>query len=243
MLGAGAVRFRDLDGDVRDRYLLGWGTSRLPLRRTTFQALKRLALFLAYADPGPGPEPNPLWTAMDYRPRWEPPRADPATVRPIAVERSRRASSTRLDLEADVVVVGSGAGGGVVAARVAAAGRSVLVVEAGSAWPESEMPTDELTGFKRMFLARGLSANADLSVAILAGATLGGGMTVNWTTSIDAPASVREHWARDHGLTGFDDAQADADFARIRAELHVATATTIAVKDRLLIDGCHALGL
>ena len=45
------------------------------------------------------------------------------------------------------------------------------------------MPTNKLTGFKRMFLARGLSANADLSVAILAGSTLGGGMTVNWTTS------------------------------------------------------------
>ena len=62
------------------------------------------------------------------------------------------------------------------------------------------MPTDELTGFKRMFLARGLSANADLSVAILAGATLGGGMTVNWTTSIDAPP--RRPRARGRGTTG-----------------------------------------
>ena len=241
-LGAGAVRFRDLDDDARDRYLLGWGTSRLPQRRTTFQAIKRLALFLAYADPGPGPEANPRWTAMGYRPRWEPPTAEPSSVRPLTVDRSRRASSTRLDLEADVAVVGSGAGGGVVAARLAAAGRSVLVIEAGSAWPEVEMPTDELTGFKRMFLARGLSANVDLSIAILAGATLGGGMTVNWTTSIDAPASVREHWARDHGLAGFDGAEAEADFARIRGDLQVATATTIAVKDRLLIEGCHALG-
>ena len=122
--------------------------------------------------------PTPLGAAGDRARR----RSEP-----LAVDRSATASATRLELEADVVIVGSGAGGGVVAARVAAAGRSVLVVEAGSAWPEAEMPTDELTGFKRMFLARGLTANADLSIAILAGATLGGGMTVNWTTSIDAP--------------------------------------------------------
>lgn len=241
-LGAGAVRFRDLDDDARDRYLLGWGTSRLPQRRTTFQALKRLATFLAYADPGAGPEPNPRWASMGYRPHWQSPTTEPSPVRPLEVDRSARASGTRLELEADIVIVGSGAGGGVVAARSAAAGRSVLVVEAGSAWPEAQMPTDELTGFKRMFLSRGLSSNADLSVAIVAGATLGGGMTVNWTTSIDAPPAIRDQWARDHGLEGFDGPEADADFARIRAELRVGTAQSIAVKDRLLIEGCQALG-
>ena len=203
-LGAGAVRYRDLDDAARDRYLLGWGTSRFSQRRTTFQALKRLALFLAYADPGSGPEANRRWAPMGYRPRWETPTTEPSPVEPLEVDRSGGAPGGVLDLEADIVIVGSGAGGGVVAARAAAAGRSVLVVEAGSAWPEATMPTDELTGFKRMFLARGLSANADLSVAILAGSTLGGGMTVNWTTSIDAPPAVREHWTRDHGLEGFD---------------------------------------
>jgi choline dehydrogenase-like flavoprotein len=241
LLGAGAVRFRDLGESARDRYLLGWATSHLPLRRTTFQAIKRLALFLAYADPGPGPAPNPAWATMGYRPRWEPPTSEPSAVRPLGVDRSP-ASGTPLELEADVVVVGSGAAGGVVAARTSAAGRSVLVVEAGSSWPEAEMPTDELTAFKRMFLSRGLSANADLSVAILAGATLGGGMTVNWTTSIDAPQAVREHWARDHGLEGFDGPEGDADFARIRAELRVGPTESVAIKDRLLIEGCHALG-
>lgn len=241
-LGAGAVRFRDLDEPARDRYLLGWGTSRIPLRRTTFQALKRLALFLAYADPGPGPERNPTWGPMGYQPRWEPPTGEPSLVRPLEVDRSRDAAAMSLELEADVVIVGSGAGGGVVAARAAAAGRSVLVVEAGSAWPEAAMPSDELTGFKRMFLGRGLTGTSDLGIAIVAGATLGGGMTVNWTTSIDAPPALREHWARDHGLDGFDGPEADADFARIRAELRVGPAETVAIKDRLLIEGCHALG-
>ncbi len=241
-LGAGAVRYRDLEDAARDRYLLGWGTSRFSQRRTTFQALKRLALFLAYADPGSGPEANRRWAPMGYRPRWETPTTEPSPVEPLEVDRSGGAPGGVLDLEADIVIVGSGAGGGVVAARAAAAGRSVLVVEAGSAWPEATMPTDELTGFKRMFLARGLSANADLSVAILAGSTLGGGMTVNWTTSIDAPPAVREHWTRDHGLEGFDGPDTDADFARLRADLRVATAGSIAVKDRLLIEGCHALG-
>ncbi|HEY8168577.1 MAG TPA: GMC family oxidoreductase N-terminal domain-containing protein [Candidatus Limnocylindrales bacterium] len=241
LLGAGAVRFRELDEAASDHYLLGWGTSRIPLRRTTFQALKRLALFLAYADPGPGPSPNPLWSTMGYAPTWAPPTPEPSPVRPLAVERSPGPGGP-LELDADVVVVGSGAGGGLVAARLAAAGRSVLVVEAGSAWPEAIMPTDELTGFKHMFLDRGLTGTSDLSVAIVAGATLGGGMTVNWTTSIDPPAAVRAMWAGDHGLEGFDGTEADDDLARLRAELAIAPATVLATKDRLLIEGCHALG-
>ncbi len=52
LLTGRAVRFRRLDLAGRERYLLGWSTSRIPQRRAAYQGLKRLLAFLAYADPG-----------------------------------------------------------------------------------------------------------------------------------------------------------------------------------------------
>ncbi len=241
LLGAGAVSFRDLDEPRRDTYLLGWATSRLPLRRTTFQLLKRLSLFLAYADPG-ADGVNPNWARIGYRPIVEPATPEPPAVHPLAVARTGPEVATALELEADVVIVGSGAGGGLVAARAAEAGRSVLVVEAGTYLLEAQLPVNEMVAYQRLYLDRGFTATADLGVAILAGATLGGGTTINWMTSLAPPEALRAAWAHEHGLEGFDGPETQADIARLRAELGVTAPETIPPKDRALIDGCAALG-
>ena len=60
----------------RERYLLRWADSALPLQRTAFQAVKRLSLFVAYAASDGGA--NPLWQGTGYaRPALDPP-APPA---------------------------------------------------------------------------------------------------------------------------------------------------------------------
>ena len=51
--------FTKMSPEARERYLLGWAHSRIPQRRSAFQALKKLLTFLAYADPGVA-LPNPL---------------------------------------------------------------------------------------------------------------------------------------------------------------------------------------
>ena len=58
-----AVSFRRLELAARERYLLGWSTSRVPQRRAAYQGLKRLVAFLAYADPGEAGE-NPRLEAI-----------------------------------------------------------------------------------------------------------------------------------------------------------------------------------
>ena len=144
-----AVRFRDLSPASRERYLLGWATSRLGQKRGAYQAFKRPLTFLAYADPGEDGR-NPLLAQLGF-PGTPEPVASEAT--PIVPTRGTPdARSGVVDLEADVVVVGSGAAGGVVAADLARAGRSVVVLEAGPFVPEPEMPTDELAAFDRLYL-------------------------------------------------------------------------------------------
>ena len=141
-----------------------------------------------------------------------------------------------------MVVVGSGAGGGVIAAEAARAGRSVIVVEAGAFIPEPEMPTDELAAYDRMYLDHGLTATWDGAISILAGAVVGGGTTVNWTTCIPPRRSVRAEWAHDHGIDGADGAEFDDDLAVIEREIGVQGPPNVPAKDAAILRGAAALG-
>lgn len=228
--------------EARERYLLSWGASRLALRRSAFQALRKLLSFLAYAEPG-GDGPNPLLAEIGYEADRPPVTADLAAIVPLRFPMDPARPTEGVALDADVVVVGSGAGGGVVAAELAAAGRSVVVLEAGPFVDESTMPTGELEAFDRLYLDRGLVSTWDGSVTILAGSAVGGGTLVNWMTSVEAPAAVREEWARDHGLEGLEDGAAwSEDVAAVEAELGVAESTRIPPKDAILLRGARALG-
>ena len=97
---------------------------------------------------------------MGYAQADEVPVADPLLA-PLAVERHGKGT---LELDADVVVVGSGAGGGVVAARLAVAGLRVLVVEAGHYVPETSLPRGEGAAFRDLYLGRGTTSTSDLGV-------------------------------------------------------------------------------
>jgi choline dehydrogenase-like flavoprotein len=238
LLGAGPVAFRDMDVAARVRYLRGWAGSRLALRRSGFQAFKKLLCFLAYADPGED-GPNPLWQAIDYAPPIEPLAVEPTPIRPHLLPADERAP---LQLTADVVIVGSGAGGGVMAAELARAGRSVVVLEAGPFVPESDMPTDELAAYDRLYLDHGLTSTWDGAISILAGSVVGGGTTVNWLTSIPVQPPVRAEWAREHGLDGIDGAELDADLAVLEQELGLQGPPNVPPKDAAILRGATALG-
>src|SRR6478672_7950733 len=136
-----AARFRDLSPVARERYLLGWGASSLALKRSAFTAYRTLLTFLAYADPGTSGAGNPLLAAIDYRPD-DPPVSSQLTA--VRATELPPPTGDETVLDADAVIVGSGAAGGVVAAALAGAGRSVVVLEAGRLFDEATMPRDEL---------------------------------------------------------------------------------------------------
>jgi choline dehydrogenase-like flavoprotein len=243
VLAGRPVRLGDLDAESVDRYLVAWGGSRFALRRSAFQAFRRLLSFLAYADPGDDGNPNPNLAAIGYA-QDDPGTTDaPTPIMPLRLPPPRGNLTEPLTLDADVVIVGSGAGGGVVARALAEAGRSVVVVEAGPFVAEPDMPRSELDGFDRLYRDHGLTATWDGSVSILAGAVVGGGTTVNWMTTIAAPDAVRSGWARAHGIAGFDATEGDADFAAIAAELSATECVVRSPKDDALAGGATELGL
>jgi long-chain-alcohol oxidase len=194
--GGGLSRFSTLPPERRERVLLSWCDSRLPQRRAVFQALRKGALLNYYMLPAPDGGRSPVWDRIEYPgPLGPPAQAPPPALAPLEIERDTT-------LDCDVCVVGSGAGGGTAAAVLAAAGLDVVVLEAGRYYSERDFDGAELSSYTRMYLNGGGSATDDQSVGLLAGSCLGGGTTVNYTTSFRTPDDVREEWAG-HGVPAF----------------------------------------
>jgi choline dehydrogenase-like flavoprotein len=242
LMGGPWRSFSRLPAADRERVLLAWSRSAVPQQRAAFGAFRRLLAFLAYADPGDVDSPNPLPAMAGYDPDRPPVTTDPTTIRPLDLDRAPHPSGAPVELTADVVIVGSGAAGGVMAAELTRAGRSVVVLEAGPFVDESTMPRGELDAYSRLYLNHGLLSTWDGSVTILAGSGVGGGTLVNWMTCIDVPDDVRAEWAADHGLDGVADGEWAADVAVIEGELGVAPAVVVPPKDDLILRGARALG-
>ena len=84
---------------------------------------------------------NPNWEAIGYPgPRAAPSSAEQAP-KTIAITRPEAAELT---LTAEVVVIGSGSGGGVVAGHLATHGKDVVVLEAGGYYNEADFNQLEL---------------------------------------------------------------------------------------------------
>jgi len=186
------TRFSALAPDQREAYLRHWAGSPIPLKRRGFQVMKRLTLLY-----GCGVDGSPYWDVIGYqRPTLDPP-AEPAGLR----LRHLRPDEV---VEADACVVGSGAGGGVVAAALARAGKKVLVLERAALVHEDQMDWHELAGYAAFYLDRGIASTQDRAIAILAGSAVGGGTLVNWTTSLRLPPVIRQEW-RQAGVEDLDD--------------------------------------
>src|SRR5947209_4040338 len=158
-------------------------------------ALTGLTLLLHYGAPDPATGRNPSWDVLGYPGPLGPPPAEPKAIEPIILE-----SDT--ELEADVVVVGSGAGGSVIAAELARRGASVVVVEAGGYFNEADFNQYELWAWQNLYWRGGPTPTADLNVTLQAGSCLGGGTVVNWTNSIRTKEWVRREWETEHGIEG-----------------------------------------
>jgi hypothetical protein len=85
----------------------------------------------------------------------------------------------------DVIVIGSGAGAGVVAAQISAAGHSVLVIEKGEYHDQASLEKlDENEAFARLYEKGGVVPSTDGSINMLSGSNFGGGTTINYLASI-----------------------------------------------------------
>jgi len=221
-----AVRFTTLSQPEREAYLKRWAASPLPLKRRAFQVMKRLVLLYTYGQDG-----SPYAGRMGYA------RSGLDSIAPPAPLRSRvpRAGET---LRADACVIGSGAGGAVAAAALAAAGKQVIVLERARMRTEPDFDGRELEGYAALFVDRGIATTTDRAISILAGSALGGGTIVNWNTSLRIPAAVRDEWR----AAGIEDL--DPHYDAVSARLDVDTDESARNGANAALErGLKALGL
>ncbi len=132
------------------------------------------------------------------------------------------------DQEFDVVIAGSGPAGTLLAARLAAADRSVLLLEAGPYIPEKEMGPDELESIAKLYKEAGLQrANQPESIFdqpgpsffVLQGQCVGGGGIVNNAVCFQLPAHKLLQWQ----AVGFPIAEVDlrSAYRRVAMELPI----------------------
>ncbi|MBV8579877.1 MAG: GMC family oxidoreductase, partial [Candidatus Eremiobacteraeota bacterium] len=218
-----------LDADGRERALRRLGTLR-PLR-PAFDAFSRLALFAAYAAADANGK-SAVWDRLGYPgPRHDAPASEPLAVETAAAGR----------LSADAVVVGSGAGGGVAAALLAQAGLRVVILEAGPPFEAVAARQREAEAFAELYLEAGLCATDDLTISVLAGACVGGGTTVNWSTSLRLPPALAASWSAALGRPAFAAELADA-YDAVETRLGVTLARGHNRNNGVIAAGCAALG-
>jgi len=200
-------------------------------------ALKGLALLLFYALPDPETGRNPNWAAIGYPGPVSAPPDVPKPIQPIVP------SGDEMTLTADVCVIGSGAGGGVAAAKLAAAGKEVIVLEAGGYYNESDFNQLELWAYENIYREGGITQTANGSITIQAGSNLGGGTTVNWTNCIRTNGWVRDEWASVFGLEGLDGPDYDRHLDTVIGRIGVTDACSdYNGPHQRLEQGCEKLG-
>jgi choline dehydrogenase-like flavoprotein len=209
-----------------------------PEAKLGIRQLRALTFLFFYGLPDENGQ-NPNWEAIGYPGPLTPPPTPQQAPKTIAVE---QISGERATLTADVCIVGSGAGGGVLAAELASGGRSVVVLEMGGYRNEADFKQLELPGMFELYLGGGLAASEDGSIAVLAGSTLGGGTVVNYMNCIRTPAHIRREWAA-MGVEGIDQPAYDEHIDSVWKRLGVNdTATTQNRTHKRMIAGCDELG-
>jgi choline dehydrogenase-like flavoprotein len=118
-----------------------------------------------------------------------------------AAGRSSTAPARTADrtFDADVVIVGSGAGGGVTAEILALSGLSVIVVEEGALKSSRDFKMREADAYPALYQESAARKTKDKGVNILQGRTVGGSTTVNWTSSFRTPPDTLRFWQQRYG--------------------------------------------
>ena len=147
-------------------------------------------------------------------------------------------------LSADVVIVGSGAGGGVCAEILAQAGLSVILVEEGPLRTSRDFNMLEREAYPALYQESAGRKTVDEGIGILQGRAVGGSTLVNWCSSFRTPAATLAHWREAHGLAGFTPEALAPWFERMEARLSVAPWTVPPNRHNgLLAEGAARLGL
>lgn len=205
-----------------ERHLAGPGATG-PLR----QLARIRSLFLTGYYGDLRVHPHLQFVPVQERARNRPPnRLAPLGLPPLAV---RPPTPGEKEITCDVCVIGSGAGGAVVAARAAAEGHRVVVLEEGPYVRTPDIVHDEALMVRRYYKEGGLQTTVDLNLSILQGKCVGGTTVINNAISFrlqdpdlnpGTNAGLLADWQARFGVR-FDPVELDRSYEAIEDRLDI----------------------
>lgn len=154
------------------------------------------------------------------------------------------ADGADLELSADAVVIGSGAGGAPFATTLAEAGWDVAILEEGSFVPTEEFDSDMARAVKMLYRDGGATMALGVPpVMYQEGRCVGGSTTINGGMSFPTPPRILDRWAA-AGLSAIDPQAMEPYFARAERDLSVAfqDPESVGRDAKLLVAGARKLG-
>jgi choline dehydrogenase-like flavoprotein len=146
--------------------------------------------------------------------------------------------------EADVVVVGSGPGGAVVARELTDAGLRVVLIEEGPPFTPADYEIDGGLSMARTLREGGLRTTTGTVMPTMQAVALGGGSLVNSAICNRAPDFVLDQWCGDFELehTGADDLAPHYDAVGKYLGISPIPEDVQGRRNLLFREGCDALG-
>ena len=148
-------------------------------------------------------------------------------------------------LNADVCIIGSGAGGAMVASHMSRfPDLKVVLIEEGKRMDVHQFTQNEEELFPQLFRDQGAQATKDLGVAVVQGKVFGGSTTVNWMTCLRTPAHVLQQWEDEFGLSEYNANAMEPYFESVekRLSVHTIPDSMHNPQNRLLLEGAKKLG-
>ncbi|MBC7502618.1 MAG: GMC family oxidoreductase N-terminal domain-containing protein, partial [Herminiimonas sp.] len=124
-------------------------------------------------------------------------------------------------IEADVAIIGTGAGGGVTAEILTLAGLNVVMIEEGALKSSADFKMREADAYPALYQESAARKTVDKAINILQGRTVGGSTTVNWTSSFRTPGNTLEHWQKHFALKTYNAEALAPWFSMMEARLNV----------------------
>lgn len=147
-------------------------------------------------------------------------------------------------LDADAIVVGTGAGGSIALRELARAGLSVIAFEEGGHHTSADFDQREDHMLPLLFQDGGGKTTEDLGIRILAGRGVGGSTIHNTNLCKRTPDEILDLWERKYGVEGAGRAAMAPRFEAIERDLSVSAipADAVNANNDVLRRGVSALG-
>jgi len=124
-------------------------------------------------------------------------------------------------IECDVAIVGSGAGAGITAELLSAAGLKLVIIEEGPLKSSRDFRQLESEAYPSLYQESASRKTADKAINILQGRCVGGSTTVNWTSSFRTPSSTLAYWRQHFGLVELTDDAMSPWFLQAERRLNI----------------------